>query len=255
MKILVTGGTGTLGNAFVKAVIDAGHQARVMSRRARPTRQLSGHEWSQADLATGEGISEAVSGVDAVMHGATSPGFGAKKVDVEGTRRLVEASAAAGVEHFIYPSIVGVDEIPFSYYQQKLKAEWIVEEGAVPYTILRATQFHAFVDQIISAGMRLPFVGLLPTDFQMQSVAAAEVAARLRRCLEEGPARRLEDFGGPEVLRIGEMARSWMQAREKQKWLLRLPLPGQTAKAFREGKNTNPDQTEGEITWREWLNR
>ena len=253
MNVLITGGTGTLGSKFAQAASREGHTVRILSRRLRPPDHNDETEWAQADLATGEGVPEAVSGVHAVMHAATSPGFSAEKVDVQGTRRLIEASENAGIDHFMYPSIVGIDEIPFSYYQHKLKAERIIENSDVPHTILRATQFHAFVDQIISAAMRLPLVALLPTDFQVQSVAASEVAARLRQCLDEGASGRLPDFGGPKVSRVEDMARAWMRARQKLKRLIQLPLPGRTAQAFREGKNTNPNRKEGKITWDEWL--
>lgn len=254
MNVLVTGGTGTLGSAFVDAAIEAGHSVRILSRRPRPENGTNDVEWAQADLATGDGMPEAISGADAILHAATSPGFRAAKVDVEGTRRLVEASHAAGVEHFIYPSIVGVDEIPFSYYRHKLEAERIVEESRVPHSILRATQFHAFVDQLISAAMRLPLLTLLPTDFLVQSVAASEVAGHLSRLLDGGASGRLPNFGGPEVHHLGDMASVWMEARRTQKQVVPLPLPGQMAQAFREGKNTDATRKEGSITWREWLN-
>lgn len=253
MKVLVTGGTGTLGNKFVSAATDAGHAVRILSRRSHPENRQGETEWARADLATGEGVAEAVRGIDAVMHAATSPGFGAAKVDVEGTRRLVEISQAASVGHILYPSIVGIDKIPFSYYRHKLQAETIIEESSVPHSILRATQFHTFVDQIVSAAMRLPLVTLLPTDFRVQSVAASEVAQRLSRLLGEGASGRLPNFGGPEVAHLDEMASIWMDVKGKRKRVIRLPLPGRAAQAFRDGKNTDPNRKAGRITWRRWL--
>lgn len=255
VKVLVTGGTGTLGREFVRTATRSGHTVRILSRQARPKNQKSEIEWAQGDLASGEGLPEAVSGVDTVVHAATSPGFGSERVDVEGTRRLVSASEKAGVAHFLYPSIVGVDEIPLSYYRRKRTAERIVAEGKIPHTILRVTQFHPFVDQIISAAVRLPLVALLPTDVQIQSVATSEVAAHLSQQVGRGANGRLPDFCGPEVNRLGELAHVWMEVRGTRRRLVRLPLPGRTARAFREGKATNPTRREGSITWREWLER
>lgn len=259
MHILVTGGTGTLGRVFASAAAQAGHDVRIMSRRTRPTWEaahlgVAAPGWAQADLKTGEGVREAVEGMDAVLHAATSPGLGAKKVDVEGTRRLLDAAQAAGVGHFMYPSIVGIDEIPLGYYRRKREAERLVKESPVPHTLLRATQFHAFVDQVFSALASLPLVALLPTDFQMQSVAASEVAQHLARHVER-PGERLADFGGPEVSSVGEQARIWLEAHAKRRRLVRLPLPGKTARAFRRGANTAPQHRQGEITWREWLDQ
>lgn len=253
MRVLVTGGTGTLGSTFAKAAAEAGYTVRIMSRRPRPQDVPTGLEWASADLETGEGIDEAVSQVDAILHAATRPGLQSRNVDVDGTRRLVEAARAAGVAHVIYPSIVGIDEIPYRYYRHKLEAERIIAESGIPHTILRATQFHTLVDQVLAAASRIPFVIPLPTDFCMQSVAASEVALRLRQALADGAGGRLPDFGGPEVDSVGEMARAWMDVTKKHRCLVRLPLPGQTARAFREGKNTVPGQAQGELRWRTWL--
>lgn len=253
MRVLVTGGTGTLGSEVVKAASEAGHIVRVMSRRTRPEGMFCGDEWVQADLTTGEGLAEAVRGVQVIVHSATSPGPSARTVDIEGTRYVLEAAYMADVGHFIYPSIVGIDEIPFSYYRHKLSAEQLVEAAKTPHTILRATQFHEFVDQVIAAAARLPVFAFLPTRFQVQSVAASEVAGRIADLVGEGARGRLPNFCGPEVARVGALADAWMKARDTYKRIVRLPLPGKTARAFREGKNTDASRKVGEITWSEWL--
>ena len=252
MHVLVTGGTGTLGQHLARQAADAGHRVRIMSRRPRPDGVEASREWARADLGTGEGVPGALHGVDAVLHAATKPGLGSKKVDVEGTRRLVKAARDAGIQHLLYPSIVGIDDIPFSYYQHKREAERIITGSSVPHTILRATQFHAFVDQIITALNRF-FVLLLPTDFQVQSVAAREVGARLVQGLSEGPSGRLDDFGGPEVLTLEAMTETWLEVHAQRRRIVHLPLPGRTARGFRQGTNTAPDHRHGTTTWKEWL--
>src|SRR3990172_6438701 len=146
-NILVTGGSGGLGSELVPRLAAAGHTVRVLSRRPRPP--STNTEWAQGDLATGEGLAEAVSGVDAVIHAATSPFRRTRQTDVEGTRRLLDAAGAAGEPHFFYISIVGIDRIPLPYYKAKLAAEKLVEESAIPYTILRATQFHSLIDRFL----------------------------------------------------------------------------------------------------------
>lgn len=252
MNILITGGTGVLGREVTHAAEDAGHTVRMGSRRPRPESMPLGREWAQMDTASGRGISAAVAGVDAVVHAASDP-VRAGAVDVNGTRFLTEAAGAAGVGHLVYMSIVGIDQIPFGYYERKLAAEQIVAGSGVPYSILRATQFHTLVDMLISAAASIPFAIPLPTDFRVQSVAPSDVADRLVRCLDAGPGERLPDFGGPELLTLGEATEQWKEARTVQKRTVRLPLPGEVAAAFRAGKNTVSNGEHGTFRWREWL--
>jgi uncharacterized protein YbjT (DUF2867 family) len=253
MKILLTGGTGGLGREVVRAAEAAGHSVRIASRRARAADAPAGREWARMDMETGAGISEALADVDAVIHAASDPRRHAA-VDVEGTRRLANAARAAGTPHLVYVSIVGVDEIPFGYYRAKLAAERIVAESGVPHSILRITQFHSFVDTLLAGCARAPLILPLPTTFRFQSVDTGEAAARLLRAAEAGPGGRLPDFGGPEVLTWGEMARPWKAARGIRKPTVHLPLPGALAAAFRAGKNTVRGGGEhGTVRWEAWL--
>lgn len=253
MKVLITGGSGALGRILLRVAASAGHAVRGLSRGERPQTAPSGVEWARADLATGEGLSAAVEGVEAIIHSASDPRR-SQAVDVAGTRRLTEAARAAGVAHLVYISIVGIDDIPYSYYRRKREAEEIIASSGVPYTNLRATQFHSLVNFLLSKAARLPLVLPLPTDFKVQSVADAEAAARLVACLAEGPRGRIE-FGGPEVLTLGEMAATWLAVKGVRRRIVRLPLPGAVAAGFRAGRNTTPDAMRGEMRWREWLER
>src|SRR5438876_10035456 len=70
--VLVTGGTGVLGREVVPELIVAGFTVRIMSRRPRPASLLPDTEWARADLETGQGIFEAVSDIDVIVHAATS---------------------------------------------------------------------------------------------------------------------------------------------------------------------------------------
>src|SRR5918997_6164272 len=149
-EVLVTGGTGSLGRRVVNRLRGPGYEVRTLSRSARGAGVVRG------DLLTGEGLARALKGVDVLIHSASSPGK-AYKTDVEGTGRLLEAAGWAGVSHVVFVSIVGVDRTPFPpYYRAKLEAERIVERSPVPWTILRATQFHEFVLKQIRLLERLP---------------------------------------------------------------------------------------------------
>jgi uncharacterized protein YbjT (DUF2867 family) len=253
MKILLTGGTGGLGREVVRAAEAAGHTVRIASRRARPDGVPATREWARMDVETGAGVHEALAGVDAVIHAASDPKRHAI-VDVEGTRRLVEAIRAAGTAHLVYVSIVGIDQIPFAYYRSKLAAERIIAESGVPHSTLRITQFHSLVDAMLAGFARVPLLLPLPKTFRFQSVATHEAAERLVRAAQAGPGGRLTDFGGPEVLTLGEMAVAWKAARGVHKPAVHVPAPGALAAAFRAGKNTLRDGGErGTVRWHDWL--
>lgn len=254
MRILVTGGTGILGREVVKAAVLAGYAVRIGSRRPRPASDASAYEWVQMDIETGEGVSVALSGVDCIVHAATNPRR-PDAVDINGTRFVVDAAHAAGVNHFVHVSIIGIDRIPLRYYRSKLLAERIVASGAVPYSILRASQFHTLVDMLLTTAARVPLVIPIPTDFLVQSVAPPEVAERLLQSIAEGPGKRLPDFGGPEVLTLGEAVQQWKAARAERKRVMHVSIPGRIARALRAGENTAPDGDKGSIRWQDWVRR
>jgi len=210
-------------------------------------------EWAQADVESGPGLAEAVAGVDVILNAVTSPFKRTRQVDVDGARRLVERAKEAGVRHFLHVSIVGVERIPFPYYQHKVAGEKVVMEGGVPWSILRATQFHSLLDGLLLSFTRFP-VALLDTHLKFQPIDAGETAAHLVACVERGPAGRLPDIGGPEVLRLGDMLKVWLKARDLKRLVLHLPLPGGFAHALRNGYNTCADRKFGKITWAEWVN-
>jgi uncharacterized protein YbjT (DUF2867 family) len=253
-NVLVTGGAGRLGSKVVKELTATGYRVRIMSRKRQPPNVLSTTEWAQADLETGQGIADAVTGIDVVVHAASSPFKHTRRIDIVGTQLLLEQARVAGVAHVIYISIVGIDRIPYSYYRAKLAAEELVKNSGLPWSLLRATQFHYLVDLFFQAATKLPLVTLLPTDLQCQSIAESEVASRLCELVAAGPLGRLADLGGPEVLTTGEMMDSWLKLRRLHRRVLPFHVPGTVAQGFRCGYNTCPDQSvHGRITWTEWV--
>jgi uncharacterized protein YbjT (DUF2867 family) len=252
--VLVTGGAGVLGRELAPRLSRAGHTVRIMSRRARPASPSSGLEWAQAELETGQGLAEAVAGTQVIVHAASDPRRRDGKIDVEGTRLLLRHARLAGVSHFVYISIVGIDRVPYFYYKHKLAAEEMIAGDSVGWSILRTTQFHNLMDMFLKSFMKFPIV-LLPTDWQAQPVDVGEVAEALRNIVTAGPSGRLPDMGGPAILRSGDMARAWLKARRMRRLMIHLPLPGQVAHGFRRGYNTCPDRRTGKITWAEWLKR
>jgi uncharacterized protein YbjT (DUF2867 family) len=254
-KTLITGGSGSLGRQVFPHLLKAGNIVRISSRSKRKANLPAEIEWAQASLQTGEGLTEAVRGVHTIIHAASDP-LHTKKVDVEGTRKLLEQAKTAGVSHFIYISIVGIEHFPgYYYYGAKLAAEQSIERSGIPYTILRASQFHELLDERFTPPLfKLPFVAFVPTDFKFQLVDSGEVATRMAELLITGPGGHAPDMGGPSILTWGEIARTWALAHGIHKRIVHLPIPGATARAFREGKNTTPN-TSGKINWEQYLSQ
>jgi len=162
------------------------------------------------------------------------------------------AAAAAGVENFLYVSIVGIDEISYSYYEHKLAAEAAVEQSTVPSTIVRATQFHSFLDEMLGMGRWLP-IWPLPKEMQFQPIAVEEAAAAMVEHAEPEAGGRVPVVGGPELLTLGELATTYRKARGMRRLAVNLPLPSQTVREFEEGNGLCPDRRIGTTTWEEFL--
>lgn len=249
-QILVTGGAGHLGRLVVKHLSQAGYPVRGMSRRASPGEGWPGAEWVQADLETGAGLAQAVQGLDVVVHLAAK---GTYKVDVEGTRRLLEVAREAHVSHLVFISIVGIDRVPYATGKAKLACEDLIQHSGIPWSILRATQFHYGMDFLLNFLAKLPLVTLVPTDLLLQPVAEEEVARRLVGIVQAGPSGHLPDMGGPQVFTSGDLARIWLKQRGVHRAIIPLFLPGKTTRALRQGGNTCPQQATGTVSWQTWL--
>lgn len=232
--ILVTGGTGTLGNAVVARL----GSARVLSRRPGPNRMVG-------DLSTGAGLTPALSEVDTVIHCATS----LRKLDVTHARRLIEACAASR-PHIVYVSIVGIEEIPLSYYRAKLAVERLLAGSGLPHTVLRATQFHDLILRLFTLQRWSPAL-FVPSGARFQPVDVADVARRLVSLAAGAPAGRVEDFGGPEVRPIRDLARAYLASRHLRRPIASVRVPGAVLRGYRTGANLAP--ATGEITFEEFL--
>lgn len=238
-RILVTGGTGQLGSAVVEALRAAGEQVRVLSRR-----RASGY--ATGDLRTGRGVDTAVAGMDVIVHCATD-----FRRETQLARHLIEAARWAGTEHLVYVSIVGVDKLPLGYYQQKHEAERLIADSGLPYTILRATQFHALVRTLFAGMSRLPVVPVPKLRFQ--PVDVRDVASRLATLALGDPVGRADDFGGPEVLDAADLAQAVSTATGRNRRVLPLRLPGALFRGFADGGNLTPEHADGKITFAEYL--
>ncbi|HEY6275327.1 MAG TPA: NAD(P)H-binding protein [Streptosporangiaceae bacterium] len=252
--ILVTGGTGTLGRQVVRRLLDAGCQVRVLSRRPHETG--GGIQYVAGDLATGEGVPAAVEGTPVIVHCA-----GRNTGDDATTQTLVRAASQAGAQHLVYISVVGAGRIPvvsradrmmFGYFASKAAAERVVADSGLPWTTLRAAQFHDLILTVAQQMAKLPVIPV-PAGFRFQPVDSGEVAAQLVELALGRPAGLVPDLAGPRVYGIAELLRGYLRARGQRPLLVPVRLPGRAARAVQAGANLAPDRAVGQRTWEEFL--
>lgn len=244
--MLVTGGTGTLGRQVVPLVLAAGWKVRVLSRHAHD--RGDGIEYVAADLMQGDGLDAAVEGAEVVVHLAGGP-----KGDDIGTRNLVQAAERAGVRHLVHISVTAVDQLPLTYFKSKLGAEQAVRRSAVPWTVLRAAQFHDFALKTVQAMAKLPVLPV-PGGLRFQPVDARDVAERLVELALGEPAGLVPDVVGPKVYTLGELARDYLKATGKRRLSLPVRVPGKAGKVYRAGGNlTLSGAHVGTRTWEDFL--
>jgi uncharacterized protein YbjT (DUF2867 family) len=235
--ILVTGATSGPGVPLVEKLRSAGHEVRAMSRTAGDGRVV-------ADLSTGAGLDAALAGAEIVVHLATN-----RRKDLPDTERLLAAARAAGVTHIVFLSIVGVDRIPYGYYRDKVAIEKTLESSGLPFTVLRATQFHSFPGEILAMlGGRL-FI----KDVKVQPIGVIDTATRLAELATGVPAGRVADIGGPEILDASDILSRLQAAGRANKRVLSLAIPGKTFDGFQEGHHLAGLPAYGTQTFDEWL--
>jgi uncharacterized protein YbjT (DUF2867 family) len=259
LPILVTGGTGTLGRRLVPRLQQAGADIRVLTRHSRPDQDQDqdGVRFLTGDLATGQGIEQAVDEVTTIVHLA-----GSNKGDDALTRNLVRAvSSRGGRPHLVYISVVGADRIPmasaidrtmFGYFGSKLATERVVTESGLPWTTLRATQFHDLMLTVARALAKLPVIPV-PAGSRFQPVDTEEVAARLVELALGEPAGLVPDLAGPHVYSAADLIREYLRATHRRRPILPVWLPGQAARAVRAGAVVAPEHATGKRTWEEFL--
>lgn len=242
MLIAVAGGTGVVGRHVVAAAHEHGHRTVVLSRG------------TGADVTTGVGVAEALTGVDAlidVTNIQTLSAGPARKFFETATHHLLTAEASAGVAHHVTLSIVGIDDLDQSYYAGKLAQERILAQAQVPSTIVRAAQFHEFAGQMLTR-MKGP-VALMPK-FLMRPVAASEVGTHLVSVAESTPAGRAPDLVGPRDEVLADLARRQLEHDGVRRKVLQVRLPGSYGAGLASGvlRGTG-DAVEGDLTFDQWL--
>lgn len=203
-RITVMGATGQIGAKVVDLLRDGGYDVVAAARS------------TGADVLTGAGLAEALNGADVLIDVTNSPSIeDGPAMDFFGrsSENLVTAGRAAGIGHYVVLSIVGADGLPESgYIRAKLAQEVAAAESGLPYTIVRATQFHEFAEMItgslvVDGEVRAP-------DARIQPIAAADVAAELARVAVAAPVNGVIDIGGPDKMPFADLARAVLAAQE-----------------------------------------
>ena len=186
------------------------------------------------DLVTGEGLEAALAGVDAVID-ATNVASTGKRVSSEffeaTARTLMRTAATAGVRHIVALSIVGIDRVPYGYYQGKLRQEQVLQDSPVPVSILRAAQFHEFAGQYLA---KVPGPVVIVPRWRAQPVAAREVGAALARIAVGDPVA-MSELAGPREEIMADMIRQVVRARGDRRLVVSVRVPGAAGKALAAG--------------------
>ncbi|MDE0547622.1 SDR family oxidoreductase [Microbacterium sp. C7(2022)] len=245
MRIAIAGGTGLMGGLVADESRARGHEPVLLARS------------TGVDLTTGAGLDHALNGADAVIDVANVNTLNADASTAffgKATRTLLAGEQRAGVARHVALSILGVDLAPFDYYAGKRAQEVAIEAGSVPWTILRAAQFHEFAQQIYATAKAGPLH--LAPKMRTQPIAGREVAARLVD-LAESPARGgYVELAGPREESLVDMVRRWAHSRGHRGWIPAVALPGALGKAQRDGTLLPRDGAElGSETFTAWLER
>lgn len=242
MRVAVAGGTGLVGRMVVAALEREGHTPVVIARS------------QGVDLVSGRGLGPALEGVTAVVDTSnvtTTSRRGSVEFFARATANLLDQATRAGVQHLVVLSIVGIDRVDFGYYEGKRRQEELVRAGSVPHTILRATQFHEFGQQLLD---RMPGPVAVVPRMRSQPVAASEVADALVR-LTTGPALGdAPELAGPEVHDMVDLVRRQVRHNGDRRLVVPARLPGAVGRAMAGGGllPTGPGPR-GSVTFDEWL--
>jgi uncharacterized protein YbjT (DUF2867 family) len=197
-KIAVAGATGRVGRHVVDALEEAGHEVVPMSRA------------SGVDVVTREGLDAALEGVEAIVDAATQPSpdeLAATEFFVAATRNLQYAGSRAGVRRLVVTSIIGADRFGGGYGAAKVVHERAALEGPIPVHVLRAAQFHEFVEQLVQWGTQGDVVRVPVMRTQL---VAARAAGEALAALATGPAfmaGAVTEIAGPREERFAEIAK------------------------------------------------
>ncbi|KAF2506944.1 NAD(P)H-binding protein [Flavobacterium zhairuonense] len=256
-KILITGGNGHLGKQVVDSLLLKGYNPDVLTTKTILS-ESNRLRFFTGDLVENKGLKEATERADVIIHCASNP-RSFHETDIIGTKNLLETVDKNVTKHFIYISIVGIDKSDYPYYAAKLEVENIITKSGIPFTILRTTQFHDFVFNLIKTleeqNSENDGFMKIPSEMKFQSVAIHEVADLLVSLALEAPKGLLADFGGPEVLSLEKMVESYLKINQKNSEIRLVESEDIRHNLFTTGINLCPNHNLGKQTWETFLTK
>ncbi len=245
-RIAVTGATDRVGSHLVEILEQRGHDVVPIARS------------TGVDVVTGEGLYEALTGAGTIIDAATgsSPDQeAATRFFTASARNLQRAGAAAGAKGIVLVSIIGIDKFQGGYNAAKLRQEHALLEGPLPVRIVRAAQFHEFVEPLVGWTIQ-DGVAHVP-EMRTQLVAARVVAEALADAAEEPEIQdgRITEVAGPREERLAEVAAALFAGRGHPVEIREVRPDGDPdAAAYAEGAALpNPGAELAGPSFEEWL--
>lgn len=231
MKIAIIGASGLIGSQLVDLLGKEGHDVVAASRN------------SGVDVLTGEGLADALEGANVLVDVVNSPDFSDGPVMnffTTSTTNLTAAAKKAGVGHYVALSIVGLDGLPDSgYLRAKVAQEKIITDSGLPYTIVRATQFAEFADQITESLVVGDEVHV--PDALIQPIPGWKVASVVSRAAVAEPLNGFVNIGGPQKISFEQLARDSLAKRGDDKTVVVDPKAEYFGTVLQERSLVTPD--------------
>ncbi|MBA4850649.1 SDR family oxidoreductase [Emticicia sp. BO119] len=252
-SILITGGTGTLGQELSKQLLAKGYSVNILSSKEKPEIAFFTNI-IQGDLTDQSSLEKAVESSEIIIHCASNP-RNAQVVDIEGTRNLLALIDKNHCKHFLYVSIAGVDKSDYPYYQTKYAVEKLIEASELPYSILRATQFHDLVlyrlIQVFDQGPGKPIQ--IPAGMKFQSIDKSDTATSVIELVANKPTYTITTIGGPEVLTLENMTEDYFAQSGRNEEIVYIEPSTAFYQVFTTGINLCPENAIKGITWQQYL--
>ena len=234
MRILITGGTGLIGNAAVETLKSRGHQLRILSRNASQEEPADGIEYWPASVTDVEALAGAAAQCDVVLHIAgivaeTPPDLTFQSVNIDGTRNIVREADINGVRRFVYVSSFGADTGTSDYHKSKKEAENIARTFPREVVIARPGNVYGPGDEVISALVKmvraLPAVPVIDGgDQEFQPVWHEDMGEALANIIEaDRPANEPLALLGPDAVTVNRLLDIMGEITGQQP--TRIPLP------------------------------
>ena len=239
MKVLVTGGTGVIGEGAIPELLTRGHSVRLLSRHAEDdAKQWPGVEPCEGDVSDASSLQGAADGCDAVLHIAGiaeehPPDVTFESVNVNGTRNILEEATRAGVRRFVFVSSLGADVGTSPYHKSKFAGEQLVAESDLGWTIVRPGNVYGPGDEVLSLILKMvrasPVVPVIDMGNQeFQPIWHEDLAKILASVVEHSDLdKQILEAAGPEITTMSDVIERFREITGRS--VVTVPIPSAIA--------------------------